>query len=489
MSDKTVDFSIVQKKHMQILCEVTPSDLFLVFVKQFRMKSHDNERTPIILDNDEMSTPRPEGYDDATIRTRRTPKKDATIQTELTAIMLADLERNDRRKIRDENSPNHSELRALVHDGTGLSNSLTMVHQHLDEEENVAKKHMAIALKNFGNSAADPMTKNRRIVKATIETPNFVATNILNDVKANLGPIVGYASQSLLPLYKACAPLIGIVHEISFYVEIALDETSEQPPDGLTIDESAAIRLYTLEWEAPHHSLYRMLNYTLMSADRKELQPYFKYLKLLLTALAKLPCVPSQTVWRGVTRDLSAEFPPGTAVTWWAFSSCTTTLSILENNIYLGSTGNRTLFSVEAINGRRIRAHSHFDTEDEILLLPGTYMIVQSQFSPAPDLHVVHLKQVRPESMLLEPPFEGMKLLFTNCTSSVSCFSTKVHYCIQNMSEYDRICSRSIFYNTFHYIFKTFVVPQEEICHSSLSTERSSYCRSDCRSCSGSKVS
>ena len=75
--------------------------------------------------------------------------------------------------------------------------------------------------------------------------------------------------------------------------------------------------------------------------------------------------------------------------------------------MYLGNTGDRTLFSVETINGRTIRAHSQFSTEDEILLLSGTQMIVQSQLSPAPDLHIIHLKQVIPEETLLEPPFDG----------------------------------------------------------------------------------
>jgi hypothetical protein len=127
-----------------------------------------------------------------------------------------------------------------------------------------------------------------------------------------------------------------------------------------------------------------------------------------LTALVKLPCVPPTTVWRGVTKDLSAEFPRDTLVTWWAFSSCTTELTVLENNMYLGTTGERTLFSVEAINGRTIRAHSHFVTEDEILLLPGTHMEVQSLFSPASDLHIVHLKQIKPVETLLELPYEGL---------------------------------------------------------------------------------
>ncbi len=109
---------------------------------------------------------------------------------------------------------------------------------------------------------------------------------------------------------------------------------------------------------------------------------------------------------------MSEAFPLGTLVTWWAFSSCTTALPILENNMYLGSTGARTLFSVEAINGRTVRAHSHFVTEDEIILLPGTRMVVQSKFSPAPDLNIIHLKQIIPEEMLLEPPFEGILNIF-----------------------------------------------------------------------------
>jgi hypothetical protein len=37
-------------------------------------------------------------------------------------------------------------------------------------------------------------------------------------------------------------------------------------------------------------------------------------------------------------------------------------------------------------------------------------MIVQSQFSPAPELHIIHLKQIIPEETLLEPPFEGIIL-------------------------------------------------------------------------------
>lgn len=258
------------------------------------------------------------------------------------------------------------------------------------------------------NTIVGCLTTNSRLVEVINAHEKLTTTTGINSTNANFDPIVGYAKAPLLPLVKACAPLIGIIHDLPTYVQLALYETPEEPSDGLTIDESAAIRLYTIEWRKPHPSLYSMLNGTLKTADREALQPYFKYLKLFFTALVKLPCVPSQTIWRGVTKDLSADFLPGTLVTWWAFSSCTTTMTVLNNNMYLGNAGARTLFSVEAINGRTIRAHSHFANEDEILLLPGTHMIVQSQLNPAPDLYIIHLKQLIPKETLLELPFEGI---------------------------------------------------------------------------------
>jgi hypothetical protein len=249
--------------------------------------------------------------------------------------------------------------------------------------------------------------KDRRLIEGALQEPNIQITSTVKHVQEPLEPIIGYANEPLLPLAEACAPLIDIICDLSTHIRLAIDGTPENPSDGLTFDESAAIRLYTMEWDEPHASLYSRLNSTLKKSNRENLRPYFKYLKLLLTALVKLPCAPLQTIWRGVNKDQSKDFPAGTSVTWWAFSSCTTSLTVLENSVYLSNAGERTLFSVEAMNGRIIRAHSYFDYEDEILLLPGTYMEVHSQITPAPDLHIIHLKQHTPTTTLLELPFEG----------------------------------------------------------------------------------
>ncbi|CAF0866814.1 unnamed protein product [Rotaria sordida] len=276
-----------------------------------------------------------------------------------------------------------------MNDGVNIqiNSPATFVASRLNKnrEEILDQNQQVMIVEDSNNTPNNTIINNRRLVEAVTEEPTLTISNITNDIEANLGSIVGYTEEPLLPLVKACTPLTSSIPNLSYYVELALNETPEQPPDGLTIDESAAIRLYTIEWTENQRSLYSMLNYTLKKDTRENLRPYFKYLKLFLTALAKLPCAPSSTIWRGVPMDLSAQFPLGTSVIWWAFSSCTTSLAVLENNMYLGDT-------------------------DEILLLPGTKMIVQSQLSPAPDLHIIHLKQIRPKEMLLEPPFEGARL-------------------------------------------------------------------------------
>jgi hypothetical protein len=326
-------------------------------------------------------------------------------------VLVEDNEQNTEMTIvindKEANDSSEEVINKKIKIKTNPPQKLDELYLNLDTHD---RKQETILIANVDNRMYDSSSNTSQAAEAAATEPNRINIDSINDIETDAGPVVGYADEPLLPLVKACAPLINIVHDLSTYVQLSLHETPEQPSDGLTIDESAAIRLYTMEWEGSHRSLYSMLNHILKKGTREELRPYFKYLKLFLTALIKLPCVEPLTVWRGVAKNKSAEFPPGTLVTWWSFSSCTTSLTVLENNIYLGNTGERTLFSVDVINGRIIRNHSRFVTEDEILLLPGTHMIVQSQFSPAPELHIIHLKQIIPEETLLEPPFEGIIL-------------------------------------------------------------------------------
>ncbi|CAF1319161.1 unnamed protein product [Didymodactylos carnosus] len=228
--------------------------------------------------------------------------------------------------------------------------------------------------------------------------------DVANETGKMLLPIEGYQNVDLVPLEEAIEPLIHLVADIRRKAWVA-KETCQTPfPDDLSHDESAAIILYTMEWSPHDRCLYVVLNEALRSRNRlQRLPPWFLYLKLFLTALIKLPSE-RRVIWRGVKMDLSQQYLTESTLVWWGFSSCTTTLEVLKSEQFLGETGTRTLFNIESSNGKLIQPHSYIQSEDEILLLPGTQFKVVGKLQPAPGLHIIHLKEVQPPFTLLEPP-------------------------------------------------------------------------------------
>ncbi|CAM4815343.1 unnamed protein product [Rotaria magnacalcarata] len=208
-----------------------------------------------------------------------------------------------------------------------------------------------------------------------------------------------FLDEPLFPLEDAVQPISDQLEDLDLMVDTAKDN-SKKPADGLTSNESAAIHLYTLQWEEPNVSLYTKLNNTLRSERREPLKPWFRYLKLILTALYKLPSLRT-TVWRGVLGNLTDQYDENHI--WWGFSSCTENMEIMEQ--FVGKSGVRTIFNIECINGKSIKAHSFYKKENEILLLPGIYFRVVGKWSPSKDLYMIHLRETPPPRPYLEPPF------------------------------------------------------------------------------------
>lgn len=133
------------------------------------------------------------------------------------------------------------------------------------------------------------LDEHERVVQAMASSaksnPRFT-TDVREETNRMLQPIAGYEKEPLLPLRDACRPLRDMFgSELNDNISYALAK-SASPKDGLTVDESAAIYLYSMEWE---NSLYTILNRTLRAANRGELLPWYRYLKLFLTAFYKLP--------------------------------------------------------------------------------------------------------------------------------------------------------------------------------------------------------
>lgn len=148
---------------------------------------------------------------------------------------------------------------------------------------------------------------------------------------------------------------------------MAFAATCQRNAFNLSQDEVGAIHLYTQE-----SSLYRLMNAALRSMDRARIEPFLKYLKLLCTALYKLPQVEG-LVYRGVRKTLEElGYTFGEDVILWGFTSTTSSLSQLHTPQFLGAAGDRTLMHLHIKSGVKISEFSAIPSEDEILLLPGT---------------------------------------------------------------------------------------------------------------------
>ena len=148
---------------------------------------------------------------------------------------------------------------------------------------------------------------------------------------------------------------------------------------GMTADLAAGIWMHTCE-----SRLYPELNAKLRSESRAELkQGYFPHLRLLVAALGKLRSAQGgekRVVNRGVRRDLVSLHPgdyrKDETMVWWPLSSCTSDVSVLSNPMFLGKSGDRTIFQIHTSQAVDIAAFSAIKEEAELLLPPGVALLI-----------------------------------------------------------------------------------------------------------------
>ena len=160
----------------------------------------------------------------------------------------------------------------------------------------------------------------------------------------------------------------------------------DRNPHKLLMCFIMAIHLYTQEW-----ALYKELNACLRSRDRKKLLPFFPYLRLLLTAFSCIP--PSAiTVFRGVKKDLTGKFIKGEQAVWWSVTSTTSSMGTLQEEMFLGKTGKRTMFCIAAKTFRDVRHYSAIGLEAECCGLPGTCFDIDDLLDQG-DLQMVQMSE------------------------------------------------------------------------------------------------
>lgn len=204
-----------------------------------------------------------------------------------------------------------------------------------------------------------------------------------------------YLQYSLVSLEEAVVPICDLVSNITEYVTTA-KLMFLSPVENLNQDESAAIYLYTMA--SPFHG---KLNSAMRSTHINRVKPYFLYLKLFYTALGKLPCK-RKIVWRGICVNVSSDYQKGKCIVWHSVSSSSIDASVVTN--FLEKNSQCTLFQIQSRHGKLINKHSAFPSENEIVFVPGTKLLVTNkpldfngfQLIQLEEMHNPNLKKILP---------------------------------------------------------------------------------------------
>jgi hypothetical protein len=176
----------------------------------------------------------------------------------------------------------------------------------------------------------------------------------------------------------------------------------------LTIDQIAVLHLYSQQTDQDGpDSLYALTNAVLRDADRSKVKEIKGFVFLFMTAVKSCPKVDSHVVYRGVVGDISSQYETNRNVVWHQTSSCTLSLEVLSNAAFLGTSGPRTLFTIQLrdnTKARRISDFSSFTTEGEVVFPPNTRfkVMLPSSLSNLPHapllsrvLHVPNFNSIR----------------------------------------------------------------------------------------------
>jgi len=185
----------------------------------------------------------------------------------------------------------------------------------------------------------------------------------------------------------------NLVEDLPFYARKALANAQEINDDLLTIDEIAAINLYTMEWKDLTMSFYFVVNRYLREFDNKSTKYFYPLVKLIVSGLKKL--VPfNGTVWRAFNgvANVYTLYKKGQEVCWSAFTSCSSDVSVCGSGFFAAG-GENTLFNIQVKRSYSISKYSMVPNESEILLLPGSKLNVVDVLQVNSSLVIVQLQQ------------------------------------------------------------------------------------------------
>jgi len=181
--------------------------------------------------------------------------------------------------------------------------------------------------------------------------------------------MTGYHDEPRASLEEALQPVNGRMDHLSQHIKEAKAKCHHPSEHNLTRDESAAIYIYTMKWD--NRCVHNQLQGALNSGDRSQLKPWFMYLKLLKSALDKLPTA-STGIWQGTSFDhrLNEKFSSQSASLYTSLGSCSPSEGEIKKYLHKHSGPKTMLINYESVNGKLVTGYTASKSH-EIIIWPG----------------------------------------------------------------------------------------------------------------------
>ncbi|CAF3724819.1 unnamed protein product [Rotaria socialis] len=186
--------------------------------------------------------------------------------------------------------------------------------------------------------------------------------------------IDNYLNERLVSLEEALEPVVVQIDSLPSYIEKAKAKCHYPSEYRLTLDESAAIYIYTMKWEG--QCLYDQLQAAWASEDRSEMKPWFKYLKLFRRALDKLPST-NDEIWQGTHYDetLNETLASESSSFYSSMALCSPSNMTIVDYLQANVGTNLVIVGFKSVNGKSI-SHYSANQSKQIMLWPGIKMDV-----------------------------------------------------------------------------------------------------------------
>jgi hypothetical protein len=186
--------------------------------------------------------------------------------------------------------------------------------------------------------------------------------------------IYGYLNEPLVSLEEALKPFYGKIDQLPNYIKEAKTNCHYPSKHKLTRDESAAIYIYTMNWG--QGNVYDRLQAAWSSNDRSQLKPWFSYLRLLKSALDKLPIAKTK-IWQGIPyrADLKDQLTSKAAALYSCMGSGSPSMNEIKDHLQKHSSAKIILVGYESVDGRDVTGYTAGSSK-EVIVPPGMQLNV-----------------------------------------------------------------------------------------------------------------